>query len=101
MLAGRGQGGVRLVELVELDERVQQERSASRARRERRERQLVVEGEPRVGLGVADLARRDERQGAHHAAVSERDQPAAGSGSVDERVADRACRLELVAQDQA
>ena len=98
--AGPGQLGVGVLELVELGQGVDQERERPQHRRRRGDGQLVLERDARVGLGVARAARAHERHRAHHAAVGERDQPAARARRVDQGIALGERRVELVVEDQ-
>ena len=88
-------------QVVGLHQHVDEERQAPQHGRRRGHGQLVLEGQPGVRLGVADLARPDERHRPEHAAVRERDQPAARARDVDERVAQRQRGLQLVVGDEA
>ena len=89
LLSRGGQRGVRAVEVVCLHEGVDEERQRPQHRRRGCHAQLVLECEPGVRLGVADLACPHERHRPEHAAVGERDQPAARARDVDEGVAQR------------
>ena len=95
-----GQCGVGAVEVVRLDENVDEERQRPEHRRRGCHAQLVLECEPGVRLGVTDLACLHERHRPEHAAVGERDQPAARARNVDQGVAQAKGDVQLVVDDQ-